>query len=161
MNGADFASVFAGETGTSAAPASDALLLPEWRTEDWRKILSSTKVQPFRTSEVLIQRGAEDRALFFIAAGVVEVGVTTFDGVSINSLARIGERSVIGEQSFFDGQPRSANVWAVTDGTLLRWEFEAFRQFGSAEPHLARDVLFAVGRILSARLRMTTTRIRR
>jgi CRP-like cAMP-binding protein len=99
--------------------------------------------------------------LYFVAAGTLEVGVTTFDGVSVSPLARIGPVSVIGEQSFFDGHPRSANVWAVTNGTLLRWEFQAFEQFGAQEPHLARDVIFAVARVLSTRLRMTTIRVRR
>ena len=77
------------------------------------------------------------------------------------SLARIGPGSVLGEQSFFDGEPRSANVWAITDGTLLRWEFEAFERFATAEPKLARELAFAVARVLSKRLRMTTIRVRR
>lgn len=161
MSGADYAAVFARDAGGAPPAAVDTLLLPEWRLEDWRKLLAGTAVVPFRTSDVVIQRGTEDRALYFIAAGMVEVGVTTFDGVSVASLARIGERSIIGEQSFFDGQPRSANVWAVAEGALLRWELEQFKLFGAEEPRLARDLLFAVGRILSMRLRMTTTRVRR
>lgn len=160
MSGAEYASGFVREGDAAPLASSDTLLLPEWRIEDWRTLLAGTTVQPFRTSEVLIQRGAEGRALYFIAAGTVEVGISTFDGVSVASLARIGEKSVIGEQSFFDGQPRSANVWAVTDGTLLRWEFEQFRHFGVEEPRLVRDLLFAVGRVLSMRLRVTATQVR-
>lgn len=160
MNGAAYAAVFVQE-GKRAAPGSDTLLLPEWRIDDWRKLLAGTTVKPFRTSDVVIQRGVEERVLYFIAAGTLEVGVTTFDGVSISQLARIGPVSVIGEQSFFDGQPRSANVWAVTSGTLLRWELQAFDKFGAQEPRLARDVIFAVARVLSMRLRMTTIRVRR
>jgi CRP-like cAMP-binding protein len=118
-------------------------------------------VKAFRASEVVIQRGVEDRALYFIADGVLEVGVTTFDGVSVSSLARIATGSVIGEQSFFDGEPRSANVWGLTDGTLLRWEFDQYVRFGAEEPGLARDVLFAIARVLSTRLRLTTIRVRR
>lgn len=161
MSGAQYAPIFASVGEGPPAAGSDALLLPHWRVEDWRTLLAGTTVQPFRTSDVLIQRSAEGRALYFIVAGTVEVGVTTFDGVSVASLARIGARSVIGEQSFFDGQPRSANVWAVTDGTLLRWEFEQFERFGAEAPRLASDLLFAVGRILSMRLRATASRARR
>ena len=160
MGGADYAGVFARDAAASP-PAADMLQLPHWSLHDWSTLLAGTTVIPFRTSDVVISRGAEDRALYFIAAGMLEVGVTTFDGVSVASLARIGERSIIGEQSFFDGQPRSANVWAVSEGTLLRWELEQFKQFGLEQPGLARDLLFAVGRILSTRLRMTTTRVRR
>ena len=159
MTGADFKDVFARESARTGAP--DRLMLPHWRDDDWRELLSSTTVIAFRTSDVVIQRGIEDRALYLVADGVLEVGVTTVDGVSISSLARIGTASVIGEQSFFDGQARSANVWAVTDGTLLRWEFDQYVRFGAEKPELARDFLFAVACVLSTRLRLTTIRIRR
>ena len=109
----------------------EVLCMPEWTIEDWRKLLATTTVRPFKSSDVLIQRGVTDRALYFVAAGTLEVGVTHFDGVTISPLARIEAGSVIGEQSFFDGQPRSANVWAVTDGVLLRWEYESYKRFGA------------------------------
>ena len=161
MNGAEYAAVFARQAEGLPPPAPDTLLLPEWRVDDWKKLLSGTTVQPFKTSDVVIQRTVDDRALYFVGAGVLEVGVTHFDGVTMSSLARIGACSVIGEQSFFDGLGRSANVWAVTDGALLRWEFDEYKRFGAEEPRLARDLLFGVARVLSTRLRTTTIRIRR
>ena len=142
-------------------PASDRLLLPEWSDADWNRLLGRTRPRPFRASEVVIQRGAADRDLFFVVAGTLEVGVTHVDGVSISPLAKINAGSVVGEQSFFDGQVRSVNVWGVTDGELLTIEFDEFARFGREEPALARDILLALARVLSARLRNTTVRIRR
>jgi CRP-like cAMP-binding protein len=143
-------------------PASgDRLLLAEWRDAEWNKLLDHTRPRLFHASEVVIQRGAHDRALYFVVAGSLEVGVTQVDGVSILPLAKITTGSVVGEQSFFDGQPRSANVWGVADGELLRLEYDEFTQFSQAEPALTRDLLFATGRVLSSRLRNTTFRIRR
>ena len=81
--------------------------------------------------------------------------------MTIAPLERIGAGSVIGEQSFFDGLPRSAHVWAVTDGELLTLEFDDYKRFGQEEPTLARDLLFALARVLSVRLRNTTFRVRR
>jgi CRP-like cAMP-binding protein len=52
-------------------------------------------------------------------------------------------------------------VWAVSDGELLRLEYEDFSRFGQEEPALARDLLFALARVLSSRLRTTTFRVRR
>ena len=158
MTGADYVDVMMREARSSAP---GRLQLGDWNAAQWAKLLASTTVKPFRTSEVVIQLGVKDRALYLVADGLLEVGVTTFDGVSVSSLARIEAGSVIGEQSFFDGEARSANVWAVTDGALLRWEFEQFRRFGDEEPALARDFLFAIARILSSRLRLTTIRVRR
>jgi CRP-like cAMP-binding protein len=160
MKAADFAETFAAVCDPDSA-AGDRLVLPGWQTSDWRKLLEGTSLRPFKAGEVVIQRDAIDRALFFVASGTLEVGVTLIDGLSVASLAQIGACSVIGEQSFFDGHPRSANVWGVTDGMLLRWELDDFRRFGESEPVLARDVLFALGQVLSSRLRMTSIRIRR
>lgn len=139
----------------------DDLQLPQWSDAQWRALFAATTPRPFRASEVVIQRGVEDRALYFVVAGALEVGVTYVDGVSISPIARINAGSVLGEQSFFDGEQRSANVWAVTAGELLCMPRERFDAFAAAEPALARDFLFALGRILSLRLRQTTVRVRR
>ena len=158
MTGADYVDVMM-RAAHSDAPGR--LRLTDWSAAQWATLLASTTVKPFRASEVVIQLGVKDRALYLVAAGTLEVGVTMFDGVSVSSLGRIEAGSVIGEQSFFDDEPRSANVWAVTDGALLRWEFEQYRRFGDEEPGLARDFLFGIAQVLSSRLRLTTIRIRR
>ena len=141
--------------------ADDNLLLPAWTRANWQNLFGRAQPRPYRSSEVVIQRGVADRSLDFVAAGTLEVGVTYVDGLSISPLAKIRAGSVIGEQSFFDGQPRSANVWAVTDGELLCLPFAEFGKFAEDAPLLARDLLFALGRVLSLRLRHTTVRVRR
>lgn len=157
MSGIDYVAVFKRGPPTTAGSDSDALLL-NWSEEDWKKLLAHTVSQRFRASEVVIQRDAMERALYFVAAGSLEVGVYRVDSEGVAPIARIGVGSVIGEQAFFDGQPRSTNVWAVSDGELLRLTFEVFNEFSQAEPALARDLLFALGRVLSMRLRHTTFR---
>lgn len=148
-------------TGAVTPPAEDAVLLPEWGDAYWEKLLARTRSNPVRASEVVIQRGATDRTLYFVASGSFEVGITRVDGVSIAPLARIGPGSVIGEQTFFDGLPRSANVWALAEGELLALDFDDFSRFAREEPVLARDLVFALARVLSVRLRNTTFRVRR
>jgi CRP/FNR family cyclic AMP-dependent transcriptional regulator len=146
---------------SAAAAGGERLQLAEWSDVAWYTLLDYTRSRPFRASEVVIQRDGTDRVLHFVVAGSLEVGITQVDGVSISSLAKVGIGSVIGEQSFFDGQPRSANVWGVTDGETLQLELGDFGRFSQAEPALARDLLFALARILSSRLRNTTFRVRR
>lgn len=160
MQTAEYLSVFSRHGDGLVPPAENALLLPDWNEQSWGKFFQCLVPQPFRASEVVLKRGAVDRALFLIASGDLEVGITQIDGVSIIPLARIGAGSIVGEQSFFDGHPRSANVWAVSSGEMLRLEYEVFRTFGEAEPALARDLLFAVARVLSGRMRNTTFRVR-
>jgi len=156
----DYVAVFNRGRGEEGGLGDD-LQLRHWSEGQWQTLFAATAPRAFRASEVIIQRGVADRALYFVAAGSLEVGVTYVDGVSISPIAKIGAGSVIGEQSFFDAQPRSANVWAVTDGELLCLTIEQFRQLSEREPALARDLLFALGRVLSLRLRNTTVRIRR
>jgi CRP/FNR family transcriptional regulator, cyclic AMP receptor protein len=160
MNRADHIAVFkAAEDG--ARPAHDRLHLPEWSHGDWNKLFNRTRPQPFRNEEVVIKRGDADRSLFFVTSGSLEVGITQVDGVSIAPLAKITPGSIIGEQSFFDGQPRSANVWGVSDGQLLRLDYDDFDRFTREELTLGRDLVFALARVLSSRLRNTTFRVRR
>jgi len=159
MNRAEHIAALRAASGTPAG--GDRLQLAEWTDACWYKLLDHTRSRPFRASEVVIQRDAADRVLHFVVAGSLEVGITQVDGISISPLAKVGVGSVIGEQSFFDGQPRSANVWGVTDGETLQLEFTEFARFGQAEPALSRDLLFALARILSSRLRNTTFRVRR
>lgn len=159
MSGAEWTSVFTRAEPGRAAP--DALELPHWNETHWQKLLAQTSLRPFRASEVVIQRDTTDRTVYLVGAGSLEVGVTQVDGISMTSLARISAGSIIGEQSFFDGQPRSASVWAVADGTLLLLPFDEFLRFGEAEPALARDFVFAMARVLSIRLRKTSFRLRR
>lgn len=156
----DYISIFRRIADDPANAEGQYLLLPGWRDQEWQKLFAATTPRPFKASEFVIQRGVRDRALYFVAAGLLEVGVTYVDGVSINPLAKIGVGSVIGEQSFFDGHPRSANVFAVSDGELLCLTPEKFHQLSEAEPALVRDLLFGLARILSLRLRHTTFRMR-
>ena len=157
----DYVSVFKHRGKNGDGASNDRLLLPAWEEEHWRKLFAVVTARPVSASEVVIQRGVDDRSLYLVAAGSLEVGITYVDGVGINPIARIGAGSVIGEQSFFDAQPRSANAWAVTDGELLCLTREKFSEFAEAEPVMTCDLLFALGRILSLRLRNTTSRVRR
>ena len=159
MNQAEWVEVFKRLSPDRQTP--DVLELPHWDEAHWGQLLSYTTPRPFRASDVVVQRDATDRTLHLVAAGSLEVGVTHVDGVSMTSLARIHAGSILGEQSFFDGQPRSATVWAVTNGTLLLLPHDRFVEFGEAEPALARDFVFAMARVLSIRLRNTSFRVRR
>jgi CRP-like cAMP-binding protein len=151
--------VFLRAVQAAATPAADALLLPHWSAEDWRRLLVLTSPRTVAASEIVIARGAEERCLYFTVSGEFEVGSAYLGAISLNSLARIPAGSVFGEQSFFDGLPRSANVWACSKGDLMVLPFEGYQQLSAAAPALARDLAFSLARILSLRLRNTTVRV--
>jgi CRP/FNR family cyclic AMP-dependent transcriptional regulator len=143
----------------SNPPSSDVLVLPHWSESNWIDLLGRALPRRVHTNEIVIARGAAERCLYFTVAGEFEVGSAYVSGFSFNSLANIPAGSVFGEQSFFDALPRSANVWAHTEGELLILPFDTYQAFAQDRPMLARDLLFALSRVLSLRLRNTTVRV--
>jgi CRP-like cAMP-binding protein len=74
-------------------------------------------------------------------------------------VAQVGAGSVLGELAFFDGGPRSAGAWAVDDCEVAAMTLDQYSAFEQSSPALARDLLFALGRILAIRLRRTNVKI--
>lgn len=155
----DHAHTFMRAAKEASASSSDVLVLPQWSEESWIQLLGRMQPRTVSANEIIIARGSQERALYFTAAGEFEVGGAYLGGASLTRLARIPPGSVFGEQSFFDGLPRSANVWAHADGELLVLTYDSYQEFAASEPHLARDLVFALARILSLRLRNTTVRV--
>lgn len=133
----------------------EIVLLPQWSDAEWRRLLPYTTTRRFRSGETIIRGGDIDRSLYFITSGDVEVLLLNTRGRSSRRLALVRTGSVIGEQAFVDGQPRSATVRSVTDSELLRLSQDAFEAFAARDPALARDLIFDLARILSLRLRST------
>ena len=86
MGGLEYLAVFTRERSAGRDGSADVLRLA-WSEDDWKKLLLRTEPQRFRAGDIVIQRGAADRALCLIAAGSLEVGLYRAEGVPI---ARIG-----------------------------------------------------------------------
>jgi CRP/FNR family cyclic AMP-dependent transcriptional regulator len=145
--------------GGSVATPGDALLLPGWRDEDWKQLFRSTSTRRVMAGDALIQRGEPDRTLHFVLEGELEVIVHSSDGLTMGRVALIGAGSVLGEPAFFDGGPRSAGAWALGDCEVAAMTPDQYAAFEQSSPALARELLFALGRILAIRLRKTTAKV--
>jgi CRP/FNR family cyclic AMP-dependent transcriptional regulator len=137
----------------------DGLLLPRWREEDWRQLFQFASFRAVRAGDALIRRGEPGRTLYFVLHGNLEVIVHSGDGYSMGRIAVVRVGSVLGEQAFFDSGPRSASVYAVGDCEVAAMAPDQFTAFEQGSPALARDLLFALGRILAIRLRKTTAKV--
>jgi len=145
--------------GGSLATGGEALLLPNWRGEDWKQLFQSTSIRRVLTGDALIRHGAHDRTLYFVLDGKLEVIVHSGDGLSMGRVAVVGAGSVLGELAFFDGGPRSAGAWAVDDCEIAAMNPDQYAGFEQSSPVLARELLFALGRILATRLRRTNAKV--
>ena len=137
--------------GTEAA-RDDFVFLPDRSKEDWARLLDHSEMLRFRTGDLIIRAGEEDRALYIVVDGTLEILLYNERGDE-HRYGTIEPRSVTGEIAFLDGRPRTATIRAVTDGDLMRISFESYEALAARYPELGRAILLDLGRILAARLR--------
>jgi CRP-like cAMP-binding protein len=135
------------------------LLLPNWTDEDWSGLFKFTTIRSVMPGDALIRHAEPDQTLYFVLRGQLEVIVRSGNGLSMGHVALVGAGSALGEMAFFDGGARSASAWAVDECQIAAMGPDQFSAFEKANPKLARDLLFALGRILATRLRKTNARL--
>ncbi len=86
-------------------------------------------------------------SLFIVRTGRVKVVLIADDGREV-ILGVLGPAEYFGELSLIDGQPRSANVIALEDATLLVLRREDFRARVEASPAVAWALLTELSRRL-------------
>jgi CRP/FNR family transcriptional regulator, cyclic AMP receptor protein len=155
----DLESAIASFRAGGSSAASEALLLPKWSDEDWKQLFRFTSIRIVRAGDALIRHGEPDRTLYLVLHGELEVIVRAGDGLSMGRVALVGAGSVLGELAFFDGGPRSAGAWAIDDSDVAAMTPDQYAAFEKSSPVLARELLFALGRILAVRLRRTTAKV--
>jgi CRP-like cAMP-binding protein len=109
----------------------------------------------------LIHQGESDRSFYIITEGTVEVVIAKGQNQKAQRTLQREAGSIIGEQGFLDGKPRSATIRAVTAGSLLRLSETSFEILAAREPDMARDILFDLARLLSIKLRQANQFIAR
>ena len=106
--------------------------------------IAAKTVEMDRPAGTILTRAGRDGGLMFvILEGVAEVEK---DGTF---LGRLGPGDVIGELSLIDGQPRSADVRAVTDLKVLELAQDDFKTLVDSSPKFVQSLL----RALSLRIR--------
>jgi len=141
--------------------ASDSLHLKNWSVDDWRALFSHAQTISVPTGTALVRTGEQERALYFVLDGALEVSPSTGRGDTLGPLFRERPGSVFGEISLFDGLPRTASVWAIQPSTLLRLTYDGLQAFTTQHAALANDLVFALGRVLATRMRRGEARNRR
>ena len=152
----DFSSFFEYPDTSQNDNLDDLVFLAGKNPQEWAKLLAHTEIRRFQAGDVIIHLGEVDRSLFLVTEGNLQIFMPFDEGRTLRPFLNVESGSIIGEQSFFDGLPRSAMVQAATAGELLRLSLESFEVLAAREPALAHDILFDLGRILSVRLRQTS-----
>jgi CRP/FNR family transcriptional regulator, cyclic AMP receptor protein len=137
-----------------AASSAVELLLADASDEEWALLLRHTRYRRFGPGDDVVTAGALDQSLYLVLEGQLEV-LAEHGRRRLRRIASVSAGSVIGELSFFDGEPRSALVRAVTPALAAELSRAEFDSLAAADPGLARRLLFDLGRILARRLRVT------
>jgi CRP-like cAMP-binding protein len=145
-------SLFDYPTGEASETQSEEFFLHQASDSDWAALNNYTQTRRLRPGETVMTPGDVDRSLYIVVDGTLEAVIPGRRG-AWRQLSTFAAGSVIGELSFFDGQPRSATVRALTDATLARLSLDSFNSLAASKPALARLILLDLGRILATRLR--------
>ncbi len=140
------------ESDTQDKPSEKITVLEGLSEEEWQKVIRYAQSIDFKPGMMLLKAGESDDSLNIVVLGQVEVINPNSFGF-LKRIATIGEGSVFGELAFFDGQPRSASIRAISEGQLLRLSRKGFDRIAAWNPSLAQQLLFDLGRILAYRFR--------
>jgi len=116
------------------------------------------KIRVTQWTEVFRQGEAGD-AMYLVLEGELRARVKVGDQEMILSTFGIGE--FFGDMALFDHGPRSADVVANVDSTVLKLSVVAFDRLTREAPALATPFLQATARTLSARIRADNKRLDR
>ena len=114
------------------------------------------EVHQVRQWAEIVKQGDHSDAMYLILEGELRVRLMITGKETI--LATLGIGEFFGEISLFDHGPRSADVVANKDSTLLEISASAFAKLIREAPDLAAPFLFAVGKTLAARIRADNKR---
>ena len=125
----------------------------------WNALLKAMKLQKYAPREAMIKAGEADRRLCLLVDGRAEVSAALANGAR-QQIAILEGGTVLGEQSFLDGLPRSADVTALTNCEIRTLSAKDFRALRANEPTLALDLIADLGRIVSLRSRRLLSEVR-
>ena len=126
--------------------AKDALPL-KLTPEEWKALAPYLTVRYLREGEPLMHEGDCDRQLFILADGELEVRTRG------HVIATVKPGSVVGEGTFFSGQPRSATVVPASPGVAWSLHWDRFDLLTRKQPRLAVELIKGLAAVLAIRMR--------
>lgn len=108
---------------------------------------------------VVVKQGDPGNAMYLIIDGELRARITSGDKETI--LATFGPGDFFGDMALFDNGPRSADVVANKDSTVLKLSTLSFARLVREAPDLAAPILQSSVKTLSARIRADNKRLDR
>jgi hypothetical protein len=106
---------------------------------------------------VVVKQGERGDTMYLILDG--ELRVRLMVGEKETILSTLGPGDFFGDMSLFDHGPRSADVVANVDSTVLKISATRFEELAQQSPDLAAPFLMATVKTLAARIRADNKRV--
>jgi CRP/FNR family transcriptional regulator len=139
--------------------------LLEGLTEEERdRLVRVCEWKQFSKGETLFKEGELSKDLYVVLEGLLGVRKHIIDKKEDNIpllpvIAELGPGEIVGEFSFFDRDPRSAEVFSMADTCALILDPEAFHQFSDRFPQISQKITVNLIKILIARMRKANERL--
>jgi CRP/FNR family transcriptional regulator, cyclic AMP receptor protein len=111
--------------------------------------------EPFRHAQVLAREEQDDRDLFVVTSGKLQICRSTPMGTQ--TLGTIGVGELVGEVSYVDRKPRSSTIIGVDSGSVLRLPWQDLDLLVAANRELAAALLWSFWHALAAKVRAANT----
>ena len=115
--------------------------------QDWKALAPYLSVRFLRPGDPLMHEGDCERELFILADGELRVSIGG------NAIATLLPGTVVGEGTFFSGQPRSATVTPATGGVAWGLHWDRFEALSKKNPALAVNLVKGLAAVLAVRMR--------
>lgn len=122
------------------------------------KLIPFLELSEIKQAVEIARQGQPGDAMYFILTGEVRVRLLIAGKESVLATLEAGE--FFGEMALFDDGPRSADVIANRDTSVVKLSGNALNQICTDVPELATPLLFALGKSLAARIRADNKRFR-
>ena len=134
-------------------------ILAELKDAQLAHLAEYMELQNVSQWSVLFNQGDTSDSMFLVMGG--ELRARTVVNGKETILATFGPGDFFGDMALFDHGPRSADVVANVDSTLLKISSVSFDRLTREAPALATPFLQATARTLSARIRADNKRLTR
>lgn len=135
------------DIGARKAALGRVAIFQSLEARDIDLILARASVRRIGRGQPILRRGDPNGGMVVILAGRVRISVVSEDGKEV-TLSVLGAGEVVGEMSLLDGEPRSADVTAQEDCSLLTIERGQFLSLLRSDSELCLRLLSFLSRRL-------------
>lgn len=117
------------------------------QSEELEPLSALLRPHRYAKGEVIFHQGDVGTALFIIRKGEVAIRLSSEDGKEV-TLQLLDRGDFFGELALLDGEPRSTDAVAREESDLLVLQREDFHRFLDSRPHVAKDLLPVLSRLV-------------